>query len=688
MSRMTNSLMSDDAAPSTAPATASTITRRMHNNKNRPSFLVHTIDDPEPLIWSGPLADEPFGRALLNSLPSTPAWITRNTLRSSVDHRNFHFVNAHAAAPVCQPSRWSLLTGRFASAGTLNGSASVFFNMRPVPRSTSLPGLLQRHGYATGHFGKYHAHYLPGISYSELTAGVKSIGFGTVGALYPGNLYDGPIPVKEHLPEWIIYEARAWLERTLSSGYNPFFASVNPTLEHAPFAPSLCSLSWKTPNGQWSPTGAQRDEIRTRRQAIVKRLGMRCNDIETLGRRLKPANARPLPGVHRLAVSLWQEDGLAQLLETLSKQNALTNTMIINLGDHGVRLKGSVHTAARIPFSIRWDAMLPAVPSDDSTTFRADRILRHPISTVDVAPTIIHAAGLHEVPMEIFDGLSLLPLLPLVKPLQPPPKLHSASSSAAATTTASITDRDGVLIEMCSQRAIVHRSGWKLITTRLTEANQRRFGCRTERFPIPSSSIRGVATRACNVPSTLPSRSLEGGGLLSAAHAPWVQHQHECEEVIAGGHQLRPLSQQGIRWAKWWVPGSQTLDTFGNSSSLDAEQFYSLHTDPLELRNRRNELGKEGAPQCAREAFCLQASLKLEVLRTASRPLHAHGAIHHHGGVLTRRGEHSAMLLLARSGQEWAGVAGMNRTKLIAAAKALGCGAEKWEGAGWCAQAR
>jgi hypothetical protein len=30
---------------------------------------------------------------------------------------------------------------------------------------------------------------------------VRAVGFSTVGALYPGNLYDGPHPVKEHLPE-------------------------------------------------------------------------------------------------------------------------------------------------------------------------------------------------------------------------------------------------------------------------------------------------------------------------------------------------------------------------------------------------------------------------------------------------------------------------------------------------------
>ena len=188
-----------------------------------------------------------------------------------------------------------------------------------------------------------------------------------------------------------------------------------------------------------------------------------------------------------------------------------------------------------------------------------------------------------------------------------------------------------------------------------------------------------VASRVCNVPSSLPTRALQSDEDVRARHGAWVQRQHECEEVIAGGGTLRPLSAGGIRWAKWWVPGSPTLDVFGNVSSLDAEQLYAP-SDPLEAANVR------GAA-CAREVFCMQALLKSAVIRAAGRPLHAHGASSHHGGWMTRRGEHSAALLLAKSGQDWPGVAGLNRTRLAAMARALGCGSARWEGKGWCTPA-
>lgn len=251
-----------------------------------------------------------------------------------------------------------------------------------------------------------------------------------------------------------------------------------------------------------------------------------------------------------------------------------------------------------------------------------------------------------------------------------------------ALAVAPITRRRGVLIEMCEQRALVHRSGWKLVATRLSDASQRRFGCRAEllAFPPPlhtaaRSAPAGappalpthVATRVCDVPRTLPTK-----GVVGAHNSAWVQLQHECEPeeaaAAAAAHPtLRPL--RDIRWAKWWLPGVPTMDTFGNSSLLDAEQHYAP-SDPLELSNRRGE------PACAREAFCLQIALRREVARAVSRQ---HGA---------RRGEHAARMLLATvDGRAVGGVAAMESHSLDAAAHALGCDQELWVGDGWCTPA-
>ena len=66
------------------------------------------------------------------------------------------FTNAHATSATCTPSRFSLLTGRYAwrkeGTGIAPGDASLII---PVS-TTTLPGMLQKAGYNTAVIGKWH----------------------------------------------------------------------------------------------------------------------------------------------------------------------------------------------------------------------------------------------------------------------------------------------------------------------------------------------------------------------------------------------------------------------------------------------------------------------------------------------------------------------------------------------------
>ena len=88
------------------------------------------------------------------------AYNPRGTLKTpNIDRlarEGIRFTDAHAAAATCTPSRYAMLTGEYAfrksGTGVLPGDAALIIE----PGRTTLPGVFQRTGYATGVVGKWH----------------------------------------------------------------------------------------------------------------------------------------------------------------------------------------------------------------------------------------------------------------------------------------------------------------------------------------------------------------------------------------------------------------------------------------------------------------------------------------------------------------------------------------------------
>ncbi|MDP5170061.1 MAG: sulfatase [Bacteroidia bacterium] len=105
-----------------------------------------------------------------------------------------------------------------------------------------------------------------------------------------------------------------------------------------------------------------------------------------------------------------------KMLKTLESQGLLENTLIIALADHGMpfpRVKGQAYESSNhIPLAIMWPGQLR----------EAGRDCNYLVSIIDLAPTILEAAGVSPAStrMEAILGQSLVPLLtdPASEPLR------------------------------------------------------------------------------------------------------------------------------------------------------------------------------------------------------------------------------------------------------------------------------
>jgi arylsulfatase A-like enzyme len=101
------------------------------------------------------------------------------------------------------------------------------------------------------------------------------------------------------------------------------------------------------------------------------------------------------------------DDGVAELLATLDDLQIADNTMVVLTGDHGESMTehgiffshhGLYDSTIHVPLMLRWPARIPA-----------GRRLPHMFEAIDVAPTLLDAAGL-PIP-RAFEGRSLFPLV-------------------------------------------------------------------------------------------------------------------------------------------------------------------------------------------------------------------------------------------------------------------------------------
>jgi uncharacterized sulfatase len=299
------------------------------------------------------------------------------------------FRRGYAAAPVCSPTRAALLTGRHPArvritnflGGGRRGSLLPAAYLPALPESeVTVPELLRDSGYACGIFGKWHlgpprdipAH---GFAVHDLTK------------VPPGS---GPTEDPHHARA-IAAAAAAFIAAHRDE---PFFCYVPMHSVHVPLItrPELASEEGKRaigvgPQPQDSPPPAADPATRAVQDHPVY-AGMVREMDETVATVLE-ALERSGRAADTLVVFTSDNGGLA------TAEGAPTSNRPLRAGK-GFLYEGGI----RVPLIVRW----PGVTQPGATSDAA-------VTTLDVAATLLDAAGVERPPEVVLDGRSLRDVL-------------------------------------------------------------------------------------------------------------------------------------------------------------------------------------------------------------------------------------------------------------------------------------
>lgn len=363
---------------------------------SKPNILFFIVDDMEKTMFS--FMPEGHGKVLT---PTIDRLAREGVLLSG----------QHGVSPLCTPSRYNCLTGRYASrasnawfsqiTGKNEGQTVVEFNTHITPQDDSLPKRLKQAGYKTGMAGKNHVVEVEGLkrfpnfdasakdpenvsklkaNYDRVCQAMRDIGFDYAESVYHNNPdFLGLRDVAVQNMDWVTQGALGFIEQY---GHEPFYLYVATTVPHAP---AQAQRSWNA-NPLITPLGY-----------LDKPLDVQP-PRETIPERLKAAG---IPLTDPAANMLWIDDGLGALIDRLDKSGQLDNTIIFFFNDQGQDSKGTLYQGGVYnPISIVWK----------KGGFPCGNINTSLVSNVDFGPTILDLAGATYDPAQ-FDGQSFLPYL-------------------------------------------------------------------------------------------------------------------------------------------------------------------------------------------------------------------------------------------------------------------------------------
>ena len=323
------------------------------------------------------------------------------------------FSNAHCQAPICGPSRASVMTGLLPSTTGIYGQIDDN-DIRDSHASTRdcifLPDYFKQNGYKTMGIGKLFHHHAPDGVFD--VSGGRARGFGPKpekhmnwegksGPQHGGTSTDwGPFPEQdEEMPD---YESAQWAKDRLAEQHDqPFFLGVGFLRPHVP---------WHVPK-KWFDLHPP-DELE-----MPPYLPDDMEDIPDIGRRIADLPMMPTTewaietGEWKyivqayLACVSFVDHYVGVVLDALEKSPYAQNTTVILWSDHGY------HIGEKNRFGKHsvWEeaTRAPLILSDPE--FQIPQVCTKPVGMIDMYPTLLDLCGLEPNPQN--QGHSLVPLL-------------------------------------------------------------------------------------------------------------------------------------------------------------------------------------------------------------------------------------------------------------------------------------
>ena len=385
-----------------------------------------------------------------------------------IAERGVTFTRAYAVTPLCVPSRYTCLTGRYASRYRGSDSAEdreVDSEEEAGGRLTleshlpNLPKVMQGAGYKTGFVGKYHLEnetLLPkfggaGTSVFEpaadawlkqrnalLARRIQAHGFDYVfNALdFRNSQFKGiDFGNAHHNMEAETLGALNFIDENRD---RPFFLYFSTHLLHLPIDPKLLTQDYEK-YGRVTEGG-----LLDQAPQVPMKSRRRIYDDAAAAAGGRPSAQQA--GMH------WLDCGVGAVIRRLEERRLLDDTLVILFSDNNQRGKETLYEGgARVPLLMMWPKRLPAGS-------RCERI----VANVDFAPTIFAACGVTPPHDMVLDGRSMLPIL--ADPHAP--------------------WRDGLLLENGHTKAVV-TDRWKYVALRYPADVQARIDevDRTGRYP-------------------------------------------------------------------------------------------------------------------------------------------------------------------------------------------------------------